>query len=373
MAPQVYLSLKIQGQVFCFSGSAAEKCRDTSIKNQYILIEQGERKMKRGMKKVFAVMMILAMTAALLAGCSADGKGEDVFKVGLVQLMEHPSLNTIRESIIAGLEEEGFVDGENMEIDYQNGQNDMTIIKSIVQTFVANECDIIIAIATSAAQAALGETSEIPIIFAAVTDPVDAGLVDDLNVPGGNVTGTSDEVSAEMIMELAKQITPGFKTIGALYSSGEDNSASVIAGLKEYAETNGFEVIESAVTNSGEVQQAAQYLADKADIVYSPIDNTVASAMSVATDVFNTAGIPFYVSADSMVMDGGLATYGIDYTVLGKETGYMVAQVLNGEDPAAIPVKKMSDMSIYVNTETAEALQIEIPAEILDKAVVFPE
>ena len=290
--------------------------------------------MKRGMKKVFAVMMILVMTAALLAGCSADGKGEDVFKVGLVQLMEHPSLNTIRESIIAGLEEEGFVDGENMEIDYQNGQNDMTIIKSIVQTFVANECDIIIAIATPAAQAALGETSEIPIIFAAVTDPVDAGLVDDLN---------------------------------------EDNSASVIAGLKEYAETNGFEVIESAVTNSGEVQQAAQYLADKADIVYSPIDNTVASAMSVATDVFNTAGIPFYVSADSMVMDGGLATYGIDYTVLGKETGYMVAQVLNGEDPAAIPVKKMSDMSIYVNTETAEALQIEIPAEILDKAVVFPE
>ena len=137
-----------------------------------------------------------------------------------------------------------------------------------------------------------------------------------IEAPGGNVTGTSDEVSAEMIMNLAEEITPGFKTIGALYSSGEDNSASVIAGLKKYAASKGYEVVESAVTNSSEVQQAAQYLADKVDVVYSPIDNTVASAMAVATEVFNGQKIPFYVSADSMVADGGLATYGI-----GKRNG----------------------------------------------------
>ena len=328
------------------------------------------------MKKVLTVLLVLVMAMSLFAGCGnvVDGGNETrTVKVGILQLMEHPSLNTIRESIIEGLADAGYVDGENMVIDYQNGQNDMTIMKTAAQTFVANGCDVIIAIATPAAQAVLSETTEIPIVFAAVTDPVDAGLVDSLEQPGGNVTGTSDEVSAEMIMNLAEEITPGFKTIGALYSSGEDNSASVIAGLKAYADAKGLKVVESAVTNSSEVQQAAQYLADKVDVVYSPIDNTVASAMAVATEVFNSQKIPFYVSADSMVADGGLATYGIDYTVLGKETGAMVAQVLGGEDPAGIPVKKMSDMSVYINKNTADAIGVEFPQAVLDRAQVLGE
>lgn len=330
------------------------------------------------MKKVLTVLLVLVMAMSLFAGCGSESgaEGQDadkVVKIGLLQLMEHPSLNTIRESIIEGLEAEGYVDGENIAIDYQNGQNDMTIMKTAAQTFVANGCDVIIAIATPAAQAVLSETTEIPIVFAAVTDPIGAGLVDSLEQPGGNVTGTSDEVSAEMIMNLAEEITPGFDTIGALYSSGEDNSASVIAGLKEYADAKGLTVIESAVTNSSEVQQAAQYLADKVDVVYSPIDNTVASAMPVATEVFNGKKIPFYVSADSMVQDGGLATYGIDYTVLGKETANMVADIIEGADPAQVPVRKMSDMSVYINQTTAEAIGVEFPQSVLDKAQVLGE
>lgn len=172
-------------------------------------------------------------------------------------------------------------------------------------------------------------------------------------------------------MNLANEITPEFKTIGALYSTGEDNSDSVIKGLKEYAAANGYEVVESTVTNTSEVQQAAQYLADKVDIVYSPIDNTVASAMAVATEVCNKAKIPFYVSADSMVQDGGLATYGIDYTVLGKETGKMVAEIFGGADVSAMPVVKMSDMTVYVNTKTADAIGVEIPQNVMDKATVL--
>ena len=129
--------------------------------------------------------------------------------------------------------------------------------------------------------------------------------------------------------------------------------------------------MESTVTNTSEVQQAAQYLADKVDIVYSPIDNTVASAMAVATEVFNKAKIPFYVSADSMVQDGGLATYGIDYTVLGKETGKMVAEIFGGADVSAMPVVKMSDMTVYVNTKTADAIGVEIPQSVMDKATVL--
>ncbi len=332
--------------------------------------------MKKTTKKFMTVLMILVLSMAMMAGCGTDDSRGDasqdkVFKVGILQLMEHPSLNTIRESIIEGLSEAGYVDGENLEIDYKNGQNDMTNMKTIAQAFVADKCDVIVAIATPAAQAVLSETTEIPIIFAAVTDPVDAELVDSLENPGGNVSGTSDEVSAEAIMELAKQITPGFKTIGALYSAGEDNSDSVVKGLKEYAAANGYEVVESTVTNTSEVQQAAQYLADKVDVVYSPIDNTVASSMAVATEIFNNAKIPFYVSADSMVQDGGLATYGIDYTVLGKETAKMVAQIFGGADVSTMAVVKMSDMNIYVNTKTADAIGVEIPQSILEKATVL--
>lgn len=332
--------------------------------------------MKKTTKKFMTVLMILVLSMAMMAGCGKDDSRGDasqdkVFKVGILQLMEHPSLNTIRESIIKGLADEGYTDGENLEIDYKNGQNDMTNMKTIAQAFVADKCDVIVAIATPAAQAVLSETTEIPIIFAAVTDPVDAELVDSLENPGGNVSGTSDEVSAEAIMELAQQITPGFKTIGALYSAGEDNSDSVVKGLKEYAAANGYEVVESTVTNTSEVQQAAQYLADKVDVVYSPIDNTVASSMAVATEIFNNAKIPFYVSADSMVQDGGLATYGIDYTVLGKETGKMVAQIFGGADVSKMAVVKMSDMNIYVNTKTADAIGVEIPQSILEKATVL--
>ncbi len=331
--------------------------------------------MKKTTKKLMTVLMILVLSMAMMTGCGSSNQGEvpqgETFKVGILQLMEHPSLNTIRESIIEGLSEAGYVDGENLEIDYKNGQNDMTNMKTIAQAFVADKCDVIVAIATPAAQAVLSETTEIPIIFAAVTDPVDAELVDSLENPGGNVSGTSDEVSAEAIMELAKQITPGFKTIGALYSAGEDNSDSVVKGLKEYAAANGYEVVESTVTNTSEVQQAAQYLADKVDVVYSPIDNTVASSMAVATEIFNNAKIPFYVSADSMVQDGGLATYGIDYTVLGKETGKMVAQIFGGADVSTMAVVKMNDMNIYVNTKTADAIGVEIPQSILEKATVL--
>lgn len=323
------------------------------------------------MKKLMTMVMVLVMAVTMMTGCGDSDGGK--LKVGIIQLTEHPSLDTIRESIISGLEDEGYVDGENIEINYQNGQNDMSTTKSIAQSFVGDKCDVIIAIATPAAQAVLSETTDIPIVFAAITDPVDAGLVDSLEAPGGNVTGTSDEVSADMIMNLAKEIEPEFKTIGALYNIGEDNSVSVIAGLKEYAAKNGYKLVESTVTNSGEVQQAAQYLADKVDVVFSPIDNTVASSMAVVTEVFNNAKIPYFVSSDSMVEDGGLATYGIDYTILGKETASMAAKILEGEEPSTMAVKKMSDMNIYINTDTAKAIGVDIPKTVLDKAVTFTQ
>lgn len=328
-------------------------------------------------RKLTIILTIMVVAIFAVTGCSGDKtpvktpEGTEKLKIGIVQIVEHPSLDTIRENIISQLAVEGFVDGKNISIDYKNAQNEMTNLKTICQSFSAQKVDMIIAIATPSAQAALGETTEIPIIFSAITDPIAAQLVDSLEVPGGNVTGTSDEVSAQKIMELALQITPDIKTIGALYNSSEVNSISIINDLKEYAANNDMKIIESAITNTSEVQQAAQFLAGKTDAVFSPIDNTVASAMPIIVETFNAAKIPFYVSADSMVEDGGLATYGINYVILGQETGKMAARVLNGEKTATMPVMKMTEMDIYVNTNTAAILGIEIPKSIMEDAIVL--
>lgn len=334
------------------------------------------------MKKKSAVLLVvLAMVlAGVFTGCGSGGSGSesesgggDQVKIGLVQLVEHPSLDTIRENILAQLEQEGYKDGETAVIDYQNAQNEQANLKTICQKFVSDKCDVIIAITTPAAQAAYGETKDIPIIFSAVTDPVEAQLVEDFNAPGGNITGTSDLVAADKIMDLALKITPDIKTIGALYNSSEVNSVSVVDDLKAFAKKNGLKVEEAAVTNSSEIQQAAQSLTGRCDAVFSPIDNTVASAMSVASDVFIKAKIPFYVGADSMVADGGLATYGINYESLGTETAKMAAEVLKGADTATMAVRVMDDMQAYINQKTADALSIKIPEDVKKEATDLGE
>ena len=327
-------------------------------------------------RKMMAVVLTLMLAA--FAGCGSEKPAEqpaaaetDVKTVGIIQLVEHPSLNMIYEGTVASLAEQGFVDGENITIDYQNAQNDATNQQTICQKFVSNNYDLIIAIATPAAQTAAGRTQDIPIVFAAVTDPVAAGLVDDLNHPGGNVTGTSDAVSASAIMDLAREVQPELKTVGALYNTGETNSVSVIGDLKAYAEENGLEVIEATMTNSSEVQQAVTSLMGKVDAVFSPIDNTVASAMPLVAKTAIASGIPVYVGADSMVQDGGFATCGIDYAILGEETGKMAARILNGEAAGEIPVMTMKDYSVYLNDETAAAIELEVPQSVLDRATVL--
>ncbi|MBC2723389.1 ABC transporter substrate-binding protein [Desulfosporosinus sp.] len=329
------------------------------------------------MKKRLAVMISTIMTLALmfsLTACapnktetpadSSDGKKT----IGIVQIVEHPSLNTIRESLIEELQAQGFKHGEKITIDYQNAQGDQTNLKTIAQKFVSNKYDLIVAIATPSAQAVVSETKDIPILFSACTDPLGSGLVTDMQKPGANVTGTSDAVSAEKIMELGMRITPNIKTIGALYNSSETNSVSVIKELKEYAQKNNMTVVDATVTNSSEVQQAVTSLVDKVDAVFSPIDNTVASAMPVVTQIANKAKKPIYVGADSMVKDGGLATYGINYQVLGKETGVMAVEILNGKKAGDIPVKTMKDMDIYLNKTTAKAIGINLPDDVLKEA-----
>jgi putative ABC transport system substrate-binding protein len=332
------------------------------------------------MKKRIGFMLIAVMLlSSIFTGCGGGNNGgngngdESLPTVGIVQIVEHPSLDSIRFAILEQLAEEVFKDGETMIVDYQSAQNEQANLKTICQKFVNNNYDLIIAIATPSAQIALGETTEIPIIFAAVTDPVSAELVSNLEKPGGNITGTSDAVSAEKIMELALKITPDIKNIGAIYNSSEINSVSVIEDLKEFAAANGLNVLESPVMNTSEIPQAAAYLADKTDAVFSPIDNTVASTMPTITQTLIDAKVPFYVGADSMVNDGGLATYGINYISLGYESGKMAARVLNGEDPGSIPVLVVEDLQIYINENTAAQIGVTFPDDILSEATVLGE
>ena len=317
------------------------------------------------MKKLLALILTFAMLS-MLAACGSDSTAPDggdgqTYKVGLLQLVEHPSLDEIRTAIETELADKGY--GDVIKIDYVNGQNDPSTMNTAAQKFVADGDDAIIAIATNAAQCVAAVTQDIPIIFSAITDPVAAELVSDLNAPDGNVTGISDYIDVAAIFELAEELTPNIKTYGFIYNMGEVNSVSVIEQAKAYLDGKGIAYEEAFVTNIGEVTTAAQSLIGKVDAFFLPIDNTVASAMSNVADIANANQIPVYTAADSMVHDGGLATAGVNYTQLGKQTADMLIRILiDGESIADNPVEVLTDYSITVNPETAAAIGVDISA-----------
>lgn len=310
-------------------------------------------------KRIIATLLAVALTALLFTGCATNnGK----YRIGIVQPIEHPSLNTIRESIVDRLEELGLSD--KVEIIYKNGQGDASNLNTIVQQLVADKVDMLVPIATGAAQTCAAATSEIPIVFAAVSYPVEAGLVTDMSVTDKNITGVSDPIAVEDILALAMELTPEVKTFGFLYNSSEPNSVANMAKAKAYCDANGIAYVEGNVTNTGEVQQVAQSLLQKADAIFVPNDNTVASAMPVLASEGIAAKKPVYVGADSMVADGGLATVGIDYTILGRQVGDMIARIMDGESISENPVELINEYARMVNSETAQAIGVTIPDSI---------
>ncbi len=301
--------------------------------------------------------------ALVLSGCGF--KTKDKTRIGVVQLVSHPSLNTIRDNFTEELEDLGYVDGENVDIHYADASGQVANLNSIINQFEDEQSDVIVAIATPTAQMAARVSDDIPVIFSAVSDPVGAQLVADLDHPGGNITGTSDEVQVDQIIELARTIDPSIEKVGFLYNASETNSVSNLKKAKEYCLENGLTLIEATGKDITELQTSAAVLCQKVDIILSPNDNTVASAMASLSKTATDAGIPYYVGADSMVGDGGFATVGIDYAQLGKETADMTDQVLNGTKAGDIPVKiYKEDLFIYVNKKTMEDLGIELPESI---------
>ena len=319
-----------------------------------------------------------------LAACGNDNKPADadpqdkqpeakqeMLNVGIIQYMEHGSLDLAREGFKDGLAANGFVEGENITYSINNAQSDQSNLQTIAQQFISDDVDLICAIATPAAQTVASATTDIPIVATAVTDYIEANLADENNAPGHNVTGVSDMVSISDQIDLLLKFKPEAKAVGVIYSSNEINSELQAGIAQEYITGLGLEYVEATVTNVNDIQQAAQSLLGKIDVLYVPTDNVLASAIPTLIQVTDDAKLPIVTGATSMVNDGALATVGIDYYKLGVQTGEMAAKILKGEaEPATMPIETANETMLVLNKEVADRLGISVPQDIMEGAEI---
>lgn len=308
---------------------------------------------------------IVTLTAGvLLAACSSESSADDgTINVGVLQYMEHDSLSSAREGFLAELEEAGYVEGENLALNYQNAQGDQSNLQSMSQQ-LTGENDVLLAIATPAAQSLANQTREDNILFTAVTDGVDAGLVESNEAPGGNITGTSDMVPIAEQTALLLSILPDAETIGIIYNAGEPNSEIQAHLAIEALEAQGVTVEALTVSTTNDVQQVLTSLAQDVDGLYIPTDNTLASTAATVGQIAIENQLPVVAGSAEQVEAGGLATYGINYEKLGRQTAKMALQIIEeGKEPSEIPVETSNSLELVINEEMAEALGID-PANI---------
>ena len=309
----------------------------------------------------------LAIAALALAGTAtfAKPKKQKVIKIGAIQLVEHPALDASYKGFVDGLKAAGYEDGKNIKLMYENAQGEQSNCVTIADKFISQRCDIIFAIATPAAQAVANKTETTPILVTAVTDPKTAGLVESNEKPGTNVTGTSDLTPCAAQIQLLKKLLPNTKKVAMLYCSSEENSRFQINLAKAECDRQGLTYVDATVSNTNEVQQVVQSLVGKVDAIYTPTDNMIASTMATVSLVTTPAKIPVITGEDGMVQGGGLATYGINYYELGKQTAKMAVEVINGKKPRDMPIQYLDKCDFTYNKETAAALGITIPADLL--------
>ncbi len=318
------------------------------------------------MKKIFAFVLSIIMAAACMAACSpsnsapaSDADGKTV-KVGICNYVDDASLNQIVENIQARLKEIGDEKGVAFDVSYDNCNADANLLTQIISNFIADDVDIMIGVATPVAMAmqAATEDNGIPVVFAAVSDPVGAGLVESMEAPGSNVTGTSDYLDTAAVMQLITAADPDVKNIALLYDIGQDSSTAAIAHAKEYLDANGIAYGEYTGTTVDEVTLAVQALiADGVDAVFTPTDNTIMKSELSIYEMLQEAGIPHYTGADSFALNGAFLGYGVDYAALGVETANMAADIaLDGAKPADTAVKTFDNGCATINTETCEKL-----------------
>ncbi|APB31637.1 ABC transporter substrate-binding protein [Vagococcus teuberi] len=314
------------------------------------------------MKKKMLSSLVGLAAVGLLVGCGNNSAETDssVQRIGILQYMEHKSLDKAREGFIAELKDEGYEDGKNIKIDSLNSQGDQANLKSMSEKLVKEKSNVILTIATPAAISVATETTDIPIIFTAVTDAVSAGLVDSNEKPGKNITGTSDMVPIDKQTNLLLSIVPDAKAIGIIYNSSEENSVIQAKLAKEAIEKKGVKVKESTVTSTNDVQQVMTALAGEVDGVYIPTDNTLANTMETVGEIARNKKLPIVTGSAEDVKVGALATYGLDYEKLGRQTGKLAVKILKGEaKPADLAVDMPTDLDLVVNEDMAKALGID--------------
>ncbi|NLM47117.1 MAG: ABC transporter substrate-binding protein [Firmicutes bacterium] len=326
------------------------------------------------MKALLKTVAILLVAGVLLAASGCSGKkGGDQFTIGIIQYVEHVALDAAREGFIAALADNGYKDGEKIVLDYHNAQADQSNATTIADRFVSKKVDLILAIATPAAQAVAGKTKDIPILGTAITDYVAARLANSNEKPGGNVSGTTDMNPIKEQIDLLVKLVPNAKTVGVLYTSSEDNSIVQAQMAREAIEALGLTYTEVTVSNSNEVQQATQAIVEKCDAIYIPTDNIFASAMPVVHGVTSQSKTPVICGEAGMVENGGLATLGINYYDLGYQTGLMALRILeDGEKPADMPIERSTEYEFAINGDVAAEIGLEIPAD-LQQYVIYPE
>ena len=311
------------------------------------------------MKYIYYLFIILSLLSC---------KKTSQIKIGVLQLIEHNALDSAYKGFVDGLKEAGYEDGKNIIIDYQNAQGEQANCITIGQKFINDKSDLILAIATPAAQAIANMTKDIPILITAVTDPADSKLVGDNNAPGGNVTGTSDLTPVEAQIELLKEIIPNVKTVGLLYCSSEQNSVFQINIAKKKLDAMGIKYIDIAISNLNEIQQVIQNIIGKVEAIYTPTDNMIANGMATVALMTEPAKLPVICGEGGMTMLGGTATYGINYYELGKLTSTQAVSILKGDKKTAeMPIEYLQKFDLVVNTNMIESIGLTIPESLYNK------
>ncbi|WP_312428837.1 ABC transporter substrate-binding protein [Lacrimispora sp.] len=352
------------------------------------------------MKKSIKTLLLAAVAAAALSGCSSKAAPEKPadnnsttqassgteagnasngtsYTIGVGQFAEHGSLDNCREGFLQGLAEEGIEEGKNLTVMYENAQADGGTASQIVNNFLSKKVDLICGIATPMAQAAYGgaKKANVPVIFTAVTDPFAAALANEDGTPVGEITGTSDKLPVEKQLEMIRKILPDAKTIGILYSTSEVNSETAIKEYKAAAASYGFEIVEGPVSATADIPLATDSILEKVDCLNNLTDNTVVSSLPMILDKAGKKNIPVFGSEVEQVKIGCLASIGLDYVDLGKQTGKMAAKVLKGEAKASeINFEVIKEAAFYGNSKVAENLGITLPSELTGSAAeIFTE
>ncbi|WP_049237328.1 ABC transporter substrate-binding protein [Moraxella canis] len=332
------------------------------------------------MNKFLKTTLWASLAALTLTACGgdkpaaqADSAATEAKTVAITAIVEHPALDAARQGALDQLAEEGFKEGENLTVNFQSAQGNMGTAGQIARQFTSDNPDLIYAIATPSAQAIAAATQDIPVVFSAVTDPVEAKLVGSLESSGNNITGASDALPYEPQIALIQELVPNVKNVGYVYSPGEVNSTVVLRTLKEKLAPLGINVIEAPAQKSSDITQAANSLVGRVDVIYTSTDNNVINAYEALYQVAKEAKIPLISADTSTVERGAVAALGVNYTDLGKESGKIIARILKGEKPADIPVYISENLDLYVSKKHAAEQGVTLPQAVLDRAAKVVE